>query len=401
MANKLRLKTVNITGFKSLESFEIAFDGNINLMIGPNGAGKSTVLQFFSFLHAFILGEPQRFFDERGWNTKQIRGFFSRSSNIIATLMFESDLGEVIWHLNWGLQSKVTRGEWLQYKKNDETVTVFRVSSDGKQVKYNGQTVEHLRIPGSVLAVLDLTSSALDPESTAIVKSLEEWGTGIFSLELMSPAAMRRGTRVVSPHIGHRGELLAGFLASLNSSQKSELVQKIGKFFPSISKLNTTRKRAGWVDLKIAENFPRSGEFSANHISDGLLRIIALISISEFALDTSLILLDEVEDGIDPHILPGILEDIQRESSISILMTSHSPILVNLFPPESISFVARTDDGPAVTARFDEIREIQKDLEFEGTGEIWLHTSPETIKKWVISAQNNKPHHDAISEGSL
>jgi predicted ATPase len=41
------------------------------------------------------------------------------------------------------------------------------------------------------------------------------------------------------------------------------------------------------------------------------------------------VLLDEVEDGIDPHILPRFIGMIARESKVQLIVTSHSPVLVN------------------------------------------------------------------------
>jgi len=56
--NRIHLRRLSVHGFKSL---------------GQNGAGKSTILQIFIFIHAFMSGEPLRFFEERAWLVETIK----------------------------------------------------------------------------------------------------------------------------------------------------------------------------------------------------------------------------------------------------------------------------------------------------------------------------------------
>lgn len=59
------------------------------------------------------------------------------------------------------------------------------------------------------------------------------------------------------------------------------------------------------------------------------MRILALCAIPEFSDGCKLLLLDEVEDGIEPHILPKIIQAVVEESRAQFIVTSHSPLLVN------------------------------------------------------------------------
>jgi len=97
-------------------------------------------------------------------------------------------------------------------------------------------------------------------------------------------------------------------------------------------------------------------------------------------------LIDEVEDGLDPHILPDLIENIHQEQLAQLIMTSHSPVLVNRFQAEQIRFVARNTNGAAISVGFHEINAIQKDFEYQGAGEIWFHTSSNTLEQWVRDA---------------
>jgi predicted ATPase len=44
------LKTINVSGFKSLEEFELEFRPGLNVIVGPNGSGKTNIINFLEFL---------------------------------------------------------------------------------------------------------------------------------------------------------------------------------------------------------------------------------------------------------------------------------------------------------------------------------------------------------------
>jgi predicted ATPase len=44
------LKSINVSGFKSLDGFHLDFQEGLNVIIGPNGSGKTNILNFIEFL---------------------------------------------------------------------------------------------------------------------------------------------------------------------------------------------------------------------------------------------------------------------------------------------------------------------------------------------------------------
>jgi predicted ATPase len=44
------LKTISVSGFKSLEKFELEFRPGLNVIVGPNGSGKTNIINFLEFL---------------------------------------------------------------------------------------------------------------------------------------------------------------------------------------------------------------------------------------------------------------------------------------------------------------------------------------------------------------
>lgn len=396
MSNPLRLCQISINGFKLLDNFYAKFQPQVTVLIGANGMGKTSILQFFSFIQAFMSGTPLRFFEERAWLPESIQPFLSHSNQIEAKLTFETDNGiQILWSFQWRITDNLLCGENLKYQKNNNTVEVLtypiKHQSNTNRIQVGSEIIDGLRLSGSILAILD-TNIINDEESRAIAQAVRCWGQGIFSLELMNPAVMRRGVTGTFWHFGHQGEWLSGFLASLSKAQTERIVARLSQFYPSLKALHTIFNKTGWVDLQIAEHFPNAskvsnaGKVHADHISDGYLRLIALASLPELSHKISLILLDEVEDGIEPHILTDLIENLSQEQNAQWIMTSHSPVLVNRFEPVAVRFLVRTDTGATISVGFNEIKEIQQDFEYQGVGEIWFHTSNDTIEKWVRNA---------------
>lgn len=380
----ITLKKFRISGFKALDRTTFQFPNRSLVLIGRNGCGKSSTLQALALVREFAHGNAKRFFNDRGWSTAGVRSRTTRTPIFYADLVFDyNDDEKLLWQFAWGLGSESNRREviWHMLPDNERPFRVFdhsirRTILAGKR----GNLSTGINLPGSALAFLDL---ARDEPDHSTLDDVIDWAQRIISLELLSPTAMRRGARSAAKDIGIRGEKLASFLANLDSKSKSATVRRLKKFYP-LKNIETTRKRAGWVDTKIAETFTDIGEIGPTHASDGLLRLIAICAIPEFALEASLVMLDEIEDGIEPHILPELVRRVVADSSSQFIFTSHSPLLVNFFEPEDIHMMARTKDGSIATSQFSDLDDLQEGLEYFGPGELWGMAERNVVAKQLI-----------------
>ncbi|HLY54605.1 MAG TPA: hypothetical protein VKS60_03555, partial [Stellaceae bacterium] len=115
----------------------------------------------------------------------------------------------------------------------------------------SGQEIKGLIAIGSVLSVIEPSEATQHHEK---VREVLDWCRRITSLELLSPVAMRSKDRGTPGGIGTRGQRLSGFLAALDAKTRGRIVERLADFYP-LQTLSTTRKRAGWVDLRIAEQY--------------------------------------------------------------------------------------------------------------------------------------------------
>lgn len=386
----LKLRKIRFDGFKAFDETMFHVVQDVLVLIGMNGAGKSSTLQAFALVREFGQGRIENFFTDRGWSRKDVRSKLpGKGSSFRADLLLE-DLesgSKILWQFSLGLNSGVNVREavWLWEKDAASPSRIMEFRDKILETYADVElTIRGVALQGSVLSLVD---RRLTNKPSTLLLQLAEWAQGITSLELLSPIAMRRGARGEHSNIGSRGERLATFLASLDAPAKSRVVERLAQFYP-ISNVDTTRKRAGWVDLSIAESFKGFGSITAGQASDGFLRLLAICAIPEFSANASLILLDEIEDGIEPHILPGILRMVISETPRQFVLTTHSPVLVNFFEPEQVTVLGRDTVGKIRASKLVDLSTVDAGLEYFGGGELWTMMDRGTILKEVIASDS-------------
>lgn len=373
---------------------------DVLVLVGLNGAGKSSVLQAFSFARMFAAGTPDRFFEDRHWNSKDVRSQVGRKSPFIRfDLLLEGDGGQkYLWQFNWGINSGLNAREVVWRLDQDAFVPTrlldfnrSSLTSDDERLSLRGVSPS-----GSILSLVD--RRPVDSSRNELV-DLSLWASRISSLELLSPSAMRRQARGAHTDIGERGERLASFIASLSTDAKARLADRLSEFYP-ITRIDTVKKRAGWVDMKIAETFRDVGPINTNHASDGFLRLLALCAIPEFSANSSVVLLDEIEDGIEPHILQRLVERLSVDSKCQLFITSHSPIVVSFMQKNEVVLMGRTPDGRIVCRALSELESIRRGQEYFGDGELWTMMDKDQLNSEIVSSSQT-PQNGAEAEDYL
>jgi ABC-type multidrug transport system ATPase subunit len=407
----LKLKRFRIRNYKALDNLTVDVPDDPLFLIGVNGAGKTSVLQALSLIRYFAEGETVRFFKDRHWKSSDVRprtvnvvplraaGSASNvrrlpSRNFNVALALEHRSKKIVWEFEWNYTSERTVREsvWVVDESSSAPRVIFSFpdESDAQPAPIQWSA---LRLRGSLIAVASAEAIAGSGDDADMLCLIQDWASGITSLELLNPQAMRGGVRGSYADIGSRGERLVGFLAGLSTVAKERIVKRMADFYP-IRHLDTTRKRAGWIDMKVAEAFRLFGRINVGHMSDGFLRILALCAIPEFNETTSVVLLDEVEDGIEPHILPRIIERVSQDASSQIILTSHSPLLINFFEQDQIYLFSRDAEGRTIAANASALPLFRRGHDFMGSGEIWANAQRNTIQRAVRTA----PRGDRLSQ---
>lgn len=160
------------------------------------------------------------------------------------------------------------------------------------------------------------------------------------------------------------------FLIGMNGAGKTSILQAID-FLSAIS------LRSGWKTLSLVEKQNNKFiETDSMHLSDGILRILAILS--QLLTTESVLIFDEIEDGINQEFIEKLVDTLLASPHQTVVAT-HSPLLLNYLEDdiakESILFVYKTKDGATrVENFFDIIAKYQtiSDNEYNllGAGEI-------------------------------
>jgi predicted ATPase len=139
--------------------------------------------------------------------------------------------------------------------------------------------------------------------------------------------------------------------------------------------------------LNIAEIFrgmDKPVKIRSMHSSDGILRMVAIAALAEMDKDTGVILLDEIEDGINPYLAARIvtdLKEISEKKQRQVVVTTHSSVVLDYFPAESVVFLWRDKQGTVKSSSLFENEEVKASLEYMYPGEVWINMDEEEIIK--------------------
>lgn len=378
------IRYIRIENFKSMGDTTLLL-GKFNCLIGLNGAGKSTILQALDFMSQLMVGDVSSWLDLRGWSSQELNCKLRKENNIKLTVGIETEKGTfLVWFASFNRND--LRCSTEAFACNDQvSITEDLVDADlpmpqdyifrvmGKSYRLRGQAKKEITFnyQGSILSQLR------DSELPEPILELRNVLRNIRSLELLSPHLMRKRARVNERHIGAGGEKLAGFLSNIKGSARESLLLLLKEFYPSLVDYRISNLRAGWKKLVIIEQFgERRLETDSTHLNDGLLRILAILA--QTSSEDSLILLDEIENGINQELIQKLVNVLLRCPQ-QILITTHSPLVLNFLSEEeakaAVQFVYKSSVGETKLRRFFEIPKVLEKLELMGPGDAFVDTN--------------------------
>ncbi len=189
------------------------------------------------------------------------------------------------------------------------------------------------------------------PHLTALKKELESW----FFYYFEPRERMRAATSVKEVrHIGLMGEELAAFLNTLRSldpRQFQAVERAVHSLIPSITGIRTEVNKVGEVELSLMEG---DVAMPARVVSEGTLRMLGLLALSGVKEPPAVIGFEEPENGVHPRRIRDIakiLTSRAESGNTQLIVTTHSPILPDHVPDESL-YVCRKLGGATVIESF-------------------------------------------------
>jgi predicted ATPase len=392
------LRRVKISGYKSLVDLEVRLQP-LSVLFGPNAAGKSNFLDALQLLsrvvtsrtlkEAFVppfRGTPLESFT---FVPGGIKGLLDRDSVSFAMEVDVELSQSVVDAVNRqiremkqtrasdgpdanGKPQSYVRERHLRYRIEVEILPrsgILRVTDEyltalnarGEPRKDRRPFLElvdrqlHLRMEGQAHPAyyeryLDHSILSLPlypphyPHLVAMRQELSGWLFFYFE-----PRERMRAPNPVKEvrHVGLMGEDLAAFLNTLRALDPRQFrgVEKsLQTIIPSITGIDVEVSSVGEVELRLMED---GTPIPARVVSEGTLRILGLLALSGVKEAPSLVGLEEPENGVHPRrvrLIAELLESRANGGNTQLVVTTHSPILPDLIPDESL-YVCRKIGG--------------------------------------------------------
>ncbi|MFN5514836.1 MAG: AAA family ATPase [Cyanobacteriota bacterium] len=198
-----------------------------------------------------------------------------------------------------------------------------------------------------------------------VVKRYIQWLSSIVFLN-PEPSLMRYYGHKTDKFIKESGENLSGVIYNLclDPEMKALILGFIQSLpeqnIEDISFIETPRNE---VMLQLTETFGGvSTPYDASMLSDGTLRALAIVAALLSAPEQSLVVIEEIDNGIHPSRAEDLLKrvaNIAKNRHLRVLMSSHNPALLDGLPeeaiPETVFCYRSLQDGSSQLVRLKDI----------------------------------------------
>ncbi len=363
------IKSIRISNFKSFQEATLKL-AQFTMLIGPNASGKSNAIESLRLLS--ILANGQRLDDitrKTGSSNNELRGqaqdlFRVKNDHITLACKVQSKKNEQYeLEIKLGIQGGllVVKEEELYSLSPDIKLynTHPKTSShtDDIDVAYNNfkkgpnkpivkcsnrQAIFYQLLDSTRFRSVDEKSKNFIPIATQLFKELLD---KIVFLD-PRPSTMRSYSFSKDDVINEDGSNLSSILYQIctNPGDKAILLNLI-RSLPEqdISNIEFIVTERQDVMVKLTETFGgKMKSFDATTLSDGTLRVLAIGGTLMRATPGSLVIIEEVDNGVHPSRAKQLVNSIQtiaQKRSLQVLMSSHNPALLDAIPDEAIGDV--------------------------------------------------------------
>jgi predicted ATPase len=372
------LKKLTIRNFKAIQDMTIEFTP-LTVLIGGNSCGKSTVLQAIDFLRSASNRDIKEYLKEKGWEFYELRTKAEESGKqpIEFISVYELENDKHTFEIEWSIKVNFFDGAFqIEEKFIDLNAGTDLFPPDAPERK--------IYIESSLLKLIHIPVD--ERKELLALKKYLMWSNffGVLSLEKVR-IGNNFSDRVYDIGIG--GSNLTAFINWFSPEERKRLDDILSDFLGYKFSVGIMDTGTGIV-LFIREQHDENGitvhsTIHVSHISDGLLRLIAFVAMSINQPNCEgMFLFDEIEDGINPYLterIIGLFRNIIKEFSQQIIVTTHSPEMVNDISPEEIVFLWKDGKGAVHNKHLFDINELQEMLEYLNPGDAWMNIRQEEL----------------------
>lgn len=370
----MRLASVRIRHYKSLSDIEFQDIQPLTVLVGCNGVGKSNITDALRFLRDAVTEGLDHAVSKRG-GIALIRQYSPTKPYRISFDFSFEEYGqeEQIFVSKYHLSLTSLREG--NFRVEQETCEwhqeVFVENEEKEDWETEFKKLQFLRDASGKLTVDGAEDSRpLAPDSLALGKRvvmsnfaynrLGQPLVGFISecrFSSIYPNTLRAPTHPdTDPTLKENGENWASIIRAMRKTSRGkqaleQIKEMMSVVMPQLEDI-TTRAVGSFVfpQFKVRESNGDAHYFDPSQISDGTLRVLGILLALYHTPHPSLMVIEEPEQTVNPALL-ALLADAFREASerTQLLITSHSPYLVDLFNPDNIRVITMSNGETSVS----------------------------------------------------
>jgi predicted ATPase len=374
------IKKITVQNFFSFGAEQtIELNADTNILVGINGTGKSNFIKAIRLLQEGIKGNFEKLFSQKWGGFSGVINFINPNlRETIISYYFDAKnvdnsygagfemKNEIVYHIHI---NKIALSDFIL---NEQIIVDSEIVIDDEIIQKNYPEL-HFR---NELILSQLTLSFTSNPILYILKGAINSISTYDYFDTSFDGILRQ----LSPYYSENkllsdGKNLTALLSYLNGNSVKtydKIIEELKNVNPNFKELAFTTPLAGKSLMSLKEkNLDRA--ITIEHISDGTLRYLLLLSIFYNPSRGSVVCIDEPEAGLHPDMINGIARGIKyaAQNGTQMIIATHSPLLLNAFELEDLKIFEKDADNQTV------VKTVSEDdfPDWEGeflTGQMWL-----------------------------
>lgn len=342
------IRTLTVSNYRSLgEQVKVGLD-DLTVLVGPNGSGKSNVMDALRFVSDTVtIGLPGAITARHGIDAVR-RWSGGHPFNVAIRVDLSLDGGPAYYAF------ELTGSKASEYMVTSEVAEILQGQSHVRFARSHKQWEES---PEGLRPKIDPRSLALplvggDERFRPLATALQQIAIySIFPDTLRTPQAYTP-TRPMTRH----GDNWVSILKDQpEESWKADLIAALHRLTGDMKDIRVARA-ANYLVAKFEHKSPNKKPkwFDAAQESDGTLRVAGIITALLQDPPVPVLGIEEPELTVHPGAISLLYDFLTQATQRSqVIVTTHSPELLDLVAPEKVRVVARDVEGRTTVASMD------------------------------------------------
>ena len=370
---RIMMSSAHIQHYKSIRDAWLSDLAETALLVGRNAAGKSNVVDALRFLRDSIVDGLEHAISSRG-GIEVIRQYSrSKPFNVGFRIELEQRFDGETAIRPAVYELKISSRERGNYRVEKEFAEWWEekmaIHTSGNELFVHRESIvprSFIRAPNGVIRLTrDANESTFDvPEDELAIRAalphgprqLKDFLSGL-RFSALYPNTLRAPSRPdTDKRLKESGENWASILKALKQSAKgkasfSTILKLMSRVMPDLVDVRVTAVGSYLVPKFVVKQKGHEHAFDPVQLSDGTLRVFGILLGLYQVPRPAFVAIEEPELTVNPGVLAVIADAFREvESETQLLITTHSPNLVDLFSPDQVR-VVNIESGDTVIAR--------------------------------------------------